>query len=100
MEPARCHWRLQEVMACVCRCRIELQWQYRIYCKSLRGHERKLLHRYLERSRLPHTGETQATGESWPQRRGQEDPEDLPDPEDQEPTGLTLQLEGEKWMVS
>uniref|UniRef100_A0A3Q1GWP2 Leucine rich repeat containing 2 n=1 Tax=Acanthochromis polyacanthus TaxID=80966 RepID=A0A3Q1GWP2_9TELE len=32
--------------------RIEQEWQYRIYCKSLKSSERNLLHHYLERSTL------------------------------------------------
>lgn len=39
------------VDASVCA-RIDQQWQYRIYCKSLKSSERQLLHRYLERSTL------------------------------------------------
>lgn len=46
---------------CLCVCRIDQQWQYRIYCKTLKSKERTLLHQYLERSTLsphlqPHTG--------------------------------------------
>lgn len=35
--------------------RIDQQWQYRIYCKSLKSSERQLLHRYLERATLTQT---------------------------------------------
>lgn len=53
-------------------CRIDQEWQYRIYCKSLKSKELNLLQNYLQRSTLTdtqqHTGsyEHVATGKySW-----------------------------------
>lgn len=56
--------------------RIDQQWQYRIYCKSLKSSERQVLHRYLERATLTqiqsNTGEysrtlVSATCQRWVQ---------------------------------
>ncbi|KAF0022537.1 hypothetical protein F2P81_025163 [Scophthalmus maximus] len=64
--------------------RIDQQWQYRIYCKTLKSHELNLLHRYLERSTLPDT-----------QPRTDED--QLQDPQDPDQSRLILQLDGDRW---
>ncbi|KAM4576374.1 leucine-rich repeat-containing protein 2 [Odontesthes bonariensis] len=63
--------------------RIDQQWQYRIYCKSMKTKERDVLHHYLERSTLAetplHTGN---------QQQDQKDPEQ---------SQLIFRLDGDQW---
>lgn len=71
--------------------KIDQQWQYRIYCKTLKSKERTLLHQYLERSTLsphlqPHT------------ESGQEDHTDEQEQKDPEENKLIFQLDGDQWM--
>ncbi|XP_068460408.1 leucine-rich repeat-containing protein 2 [Clinocottus analis] len=62
--------------------KIDQQWQYRIYCKTLKTKELNLLHRHLEGTTLP--GD-QVNSEA--ELLQQEEPQD----------SLVLQLEGEQW---
>ncbi|XP_034025413.1 leucine-rich repeat-containing protein 2 [Thalassophryne amazonica] len=66
--------------------RIDQQWQYRIYCKTLKSSEINLLHHYLERSTL---NEKQLL--AIPE---QQDQEDHTDPDQNR---LIFQLDGDKW---
>uniref|UniRef100_G3N7V5 Leucine rich repeat containing 2 n=2 Tax=Gasterosteus aculeatus aculeatus TaxID=481459 RepID=G3N7V5_GASAC len=59
--------------------KIDQQWQYRIYCKTLKKNELNLLHSYLERS-------TQVYTEAG-----------LQDQEDVEQSGLIFRLHGAQW---
>ncbi|XP_062418635.1 leucine-rich repeat-containing protein 2 isoform X3 [Pungitius pungitius] len=59
--------------------KIDQQWQYRIYCKTLKTKELNLLHSYLERS-------TQVCTEAEQQ-----------DQEDREQSGLIFRLDGAQW---
>ncbi|KAI4819997.1 hypothetical protein KUCAC02_027995 [Chaenocephalus aceratus] len=63
--------------------KVDVPWQYRIYCKSLQTKELNLLHHYLERSALT---ETQPCTEA---EQDQRDPEQ---------SRLIFQLDGEQWM--
>uniref|UniRef100_A0A3P8NX67 Disease resistance R13L4/SHOC-2-like LRR domain-containing protein n=1 Tax=Astatotilapia calliptera TaxID=8154 RepID=A0A3P8NX67_ASTCA len=68
--------------------RIDQEWQYRIYCKTLKTSELNLLHHYLERSTLT---DIQLCTESDQQQcqEVQQDPNEVK---------LSFQLEGERWM--
>ncbi|XP_039476913.1 leucine-rich repeat-containing protein 2 [Oreochromis aureus] len=68
--------------------RIDQEWQYRIYCKTLKTSELNLLHHYLERSTLT---DIQPCTESDQQQCQdvQQDPDEVK---------LSFQLEGERWM--
>lgn len=68
--------------------RIDQEWQYRIYCKTLKTSELNLLHHYLERSTLT---DIQLCTESDQQQcqEVQQDPDEVK---------LSFQLEGERWM--
>lgn len=66
--------------------RIDQQWQYRIYCKTLRTEERTALHQYLQRSTLE-THHRNTDGEELDHRDSQSEPENL-----------VFRLEGDKWM--
>lgn len=69
--------------------RIDQQWQYRIYCKSLKRDERTLLHQYLQRSTLT---------DLQPGSDGdEEDHKDQPQTES-EPQKLLFRLDGDKWL--
>uniref|UniRef100_A0A3Q4M6G3 Leucine-rich repeat-containing protein 2-like n=2 Tax=Neolamprologus brichardi TaxID=32507 RepID=A0A3Q4M6G3_NEOBR len=68
--------------------RIDQEWQYRIYCKTLKTSELNLLHHYLERSTLT---DIQLCTESDQQQcqEVQQDPDEAK---------LSFCLEGERWM--
>ncbi|XP_035021218.1 leucine-rich repeat-containing protein 2 isoform X2 [Hippoglossus stenolepis] len=63
--------------------RINQQWEYRIYCKSLKPEEQQLLRQYLERSTRPDTQEY----------TGSDQQQDLQDAD----VDLKLQLDGDSW---
>ncbi|XP_059193515.1 leucine-rich repeat-containing protein 2 [Centropristis striata] len=63
--------------------RIDQEWQYRIYCKTLKTEERNLLHRYLEKSKRT---EVQPCTE-WEQQ----------DEDDPEQNRLIFRLDGDQW---
>ncbi|XP_054467429.1 leucine-rich repeat-containing protein 2 isoform X2 [Anoplopoma fimbria] len=63
--------------------KIDQQWQYRIYCKTLKTKELTLLHRYLERSTL-----TSAQLSTEAEQQDQKDPEQ---------SRLIFQLDGDQW---
>lgn len=69
--------------------RIDQQWQYRIYCKTLRSHDRTALHQYLTTPTAPEPGHAHIHTD------GEE-----PDPSDPQtdPEKLVFRLEGDKWM--
>ncbi|KAM4745089.1 leucine-rich repeat-containing protein 2 [Anableps anableps] len=77
--------------------RIDQQWQYRIYCKTMKTKELNQLHHYLERSLLtdtqPYLGRMDQNADVQQQdQRVQQDEEHL----DQK--NLIFQLEGDRWM--
>ncbi|XP_035021225.1 leucine-rich repeat-containing protein 2 isoform X8 [Hippoglossus stenolepis] len=65
--------------------RINQQWEYRIYCKSLKPEEQQLLRQYLERSTRPDTQEY----------TGSDQQQDLQDAD----VDLKLQLDGDSWKL-
>nr|XP_033946275.1 leucine-rich repeat-containing protein 2 isoform X2 [Pseudochaenichthys georgianus] len=67
--------------------KIDQQWQYRIYCKSLQTKALNLLHHYLERSALTET--QPCTVYLSEAEQDQRDPEQ---------SRLIFQLDGEQWM--
>uniref|UniRef100_A0AAV2MP70 Leucine-rich repeat-containing protein 2 n=1 Tax=Knipowitschia caucasica TaxID=637954 RepID=A0AAV2MP70_KNICA len=73
--------------------RIEQQWQYRIYCKTLKRDERNALQRYLERSPNHQPGNNQPGNHTDIGADGQSGLQTEPDPEN-----LVFRLEGDKWM--
>ncbi|XP_026176729.1 leucine-rich repeat-containing protein 2 isoform X2 [Mastacembelus armatus] len=71
--------------------RIDQQWQYRIYCKTLKAKELNVLHHYLERATL--------TGVQVHTEAGQYQDEDIQqDQKDPNDDKLIFQLDGERWM--
>ncbi|XP_072243271.1 leucine-rich repeat-containing protein 2 [Leuresthes tenuis] len=76
--------------------RIDQQWQYRIYCKTMKSTELNVLHHYLERSTLtdiqPHAGKSfQLEGN----QQNQQDPDR--NQQDPEQNKLIFQLDGAQW---
>ncbi|KAM3610946.1 uncharacterized protein V6R79_011070 [Siganus canaliculatus] len=69
--------------------RIDQQWQYRIYCKTLKSNELSLLHRYLERTTL-----SDKLRSSEGALQEQEQQQDLKDPEQGQ---LIFRLTGDSW---
>ncbi|XP_054895189.1 leucine-rich repeat-containing protein 2 isoform X3 [Poeciliopsis prolifica] len=78
--------------------RIDQQWQYRIYCKSMKAKELQQLHHYLERSLLtePHGAHLDRNPGSMGKNPNTDvqQQEDHPDAKD-----LIFQLEGDRWLV-
>uniref|UniRef100_A0A3B3YCH9 Leucine rich repeat containing 2 n=1 Tax=Poecilia mexicana TaxID=48701 RepID=A0A3B3YCH9_9TELE len=79
--------------------RIDQQWQYRIYCKSMKAKELQQLHHYLERSLLtepaPSGGHLDRTTDVQQEDPRVQQDEDHPDRKD-----LIFRLEGDRWLVS
>ncbi|KAM9360864.1 leucine-rich repeat-containing protein 2 isoform 1-T2 [Symphorus nematophorus] len=75
--------------------RIDQQWQFRIYCKTLKTEERNLLHHYLERSTLPEIQpSTVILSEAEQQdQQDQKDQQNETNPEQK----LLFQLNGDRW---
>ncbi|GLD68450.1 leucine-rich repeat-containing protein 2 [Lates japonicus] len=67
--------------------RIDQQWQYRIYCKTLKTTELNLLHHYLERS-------TVTDIQPYTEADQQQDQKDQKEPDQSK---LIFQLDGERW---
>uniref|UniRef100_A0A3Q3IN90 Leucine rich repeat containing 2 n=1 Tax=Monopterus albus TaxID=43700 RepID=A0A3Q3IN90_MONAL len=84
--------------------RIDQEWQYRIYCKTLKADERNLLHHYLERSRLIHTTQPHTDADQQQDEKAQglgplpdRSPSDL-DQKDSDESRLIFQLDGDRWL--
>ncbi|XP_037536059.1 leucine-rich repeat-containing protein 2 [Nematolebias whitei] len=77
--------------------RIDQEWQYRIYCKTLKTKELNQLHHYLERSTLKDVPpyRTDAQVYAGDQQQDQKVQQDEKDPDQK---NLILQLEGERWV--
>nr|XP_061835970.1 leucine-rich repeat-containing protein 2-like isoform X2 [Nerophis lumbriciformis] len=73
--------------------RIEQQWQYFIYCKTLKTHERNLLDTYLTRSTL-HTLTENPSNQEADVQRAQCDSPDVSNHGDKR---LLFQLHGDQW---
>ncbi|XP_053277320.1 leucine-rich repeat-containing protein 2 isoform X2 [Pleuronectes platessa] len=73
--------------------RINQQWEYRIYCKSLKPEEQQLLRQYLERS--TRTGTQEYTGKYYHTQEytGSDQQQDLQGAD----VELKLQLDGDSW---
>ncbi|XP_008334713.1 leucine-rich repeat-containing protein 2 isoform X1 [Cynoglossus semilaevis] len=87
--------------------RIDQEWQYRIYCKTLKSTEREFLHRHLRRSQLSdkqfhdsgHSpgGVIAETGTGPDQDQDHRDPEGPNPHEEPDPGKLSLRMEGQQW---
>ncbi|XP_027873583.1 leucine-rich repeat-containing protein 2 isoform X3 [Xiphophorus couchianus] len=77
--------------------RIDQQWQYRIYCKSMKAKELQQLHHYLERSLLteppPYGGHLDRNTDVQQEDPRVQQDEDHPDRKD-----LIFRLEGDRWL--
>lgn len=71
--------------------RIDQQWQYRIYCKTLGRDHRTALHQYLQKSTDPDPNLSPPLTDK--EGLDQTDSQNEPDPEK-----LVFKLEGDKWM--
>ncbi|XP_040897614.1 leucine-rich repeat-containing protein 2 isoform X2 [Toxotes jaculatrix] len=71
--------------------RIDQQWQYRIYCKTLKTTELNLLHHYLERS-------TQSNIQTCTDAEQQQGPAAQQHQKDPDQDKLIFQLSGDRWM--
>ncbi|MED6261445.1 hypothetical protein ATANTOWER_005301, partial [Ataeniobius toweri] len=87
----------QERMEKSALARIDQQWQYRIYCKTIKTKELNQLHHYLERSMLtdiqPYMGCMDQNTEVQQQDQMVQQDENHADKKN-----LTFQLEGDRWM--
>ncbi|XP_017288626.1 leucine-rich repeat-containing protein 2 [Kryptolebias marmoratus] len=72
--------------------RIDQEWQYRIYCKTLKTPELDQLHHYLERSTRSQTDAQVYAGDQQEEQKVQQDEKD-PDQ-----NKLIFQLDGDRWM--
>ncbi|XP_026198257.1 leucine-rich repeat-containing protein 2 [Anabas testudineus] len=79
--------------------RIDQEWQFRIYCKTLKTNELNLLQHYLQRSTLtdiqPYTSDYEQV---YTETGDQQDEKVQQDQKDPEQNKLTFQLDGERWM--
>nr|XP_054586335.1 leucine-rich repeat-containing protein 2 isoform X1 [Nothobranchius furzeri] len=76
--------------------RIDQEWQYRIYCKTLKPTEKHQLHQYLERSTQPHTSthNTLLLTDSTDPVLGDQQQEE----NDLDHKNLIFRLDGDRWM--
>ncbi|KAM6931360.1 LOW QUALITY PROTEIN: leucine-rich repeat-containing protein 2 [Xenentodon cancila] len=76
--------------------KIDQEWQYRIYCKTMKTTELNLLHHYLERSTLSHT--QRCTGDQQQNQTFVLDQKVQQDQKEPHQEKLIFQLDGDHWM--